>query len=226
MSEFENAIFFDTVAQFTTDPSAGATLLEAVAAYVEDESFSRSEATEARAESNLRWFSAQPREVKIQIVALSGTVRKYYATHGERASMTKEPAARRLEHFEIAVSMYRNLKQKKKAVVALVQKSPVQSRAAYKAIVRVNYTIIKEMRQSHKAWSVIGQTLKVLTGQKVPPALLPVMYKEVEAEIKARANLPKVMTHYEGERTSEETIAAYRAAGYDGIEPPQFERSD
>ena len=222
MSETANAIFFDTLAQFTKDPSAGKAITAAVAA-VANGDFVAEAIKEENAVNNLRWLSGQPKETRIEVIALSSAVRKHAANSGERASMSKEPARMRLEHIELAIAIYRHLKKRKAAVEAVVSETSNNTRASNKAVVRCHYMTIKQMRQNRdsRPWEKVARGLYALTGKKIPAAILPSLVAEVEAELADRASLPHEMTHFEGERVPEETKEAYRLAGWGNIEPEQ-----
>ena len=221
MSEIADAIIFDTLEQFTHDPSAGAPLLDAVTAIIDDvgDGFAAA-VSQKEAARSFRWLGNQPEKVQIQVIALAGTVRKYNAHHGGRLEMKHEPSRVRLHNLEKAIYLYRLL-QKKKTAAAVVEKTPINTRAAYKAITRINYAIIKQMRESGKPWPMISAALESMHKKKISPQLLSELYGEVVQEQAERANLPRVMSHYENEETPKETIEAYKKAGYSGIEPPQ-----
>ena len=216
MSEFENSIFFDTLQQFASHAGGGQAISEAVAS-VASAGFREQATAEKTAQQNLRWFSCQPEKVRAQVVALAGAVRHYYAHHGERSSMSERPALTRLEHFEVAVAIYRKFRQEKKSVAAFVANTEFSNAAAHKAVVRINYFIIKQMRENKlsKPWPKISDALFTITGKRVPPGSLSKFYDEVTKEQERfDESLPKVATHYEGERHDAERDEAYRQLGW------------
>ena len=215
-----NDIFFGTLEQYTTDATAGAAILAAVAAAVKDAPSLKATARDDAA-INLRWFATRPEGERVQIMALAAAVRKYLANEDGRQKQTQTPAAFRLDCLQLAAAIYRHLRKKKSAVSTVVEATTIQTRAAYIAIVKSNLPLINQMRGTKRTrnWAIISDTLKAITGKTIPPATLSKIHAEVSAEVQSRATTaPQIMTHYENERISDETREAYEQAGYTGIE--------
>lgn len=213
-----NDIFFGTLEQYTHDSTAGAAVLAAVAATLDDAPTLKTSASD-EAPLNLRWFSTRPESERVQIMALAAAVKRYIAQTEGRRTNEQAPAAYALRCLQLAAAIYRHLKNKKSAVSNVVKATTIQTRAAYLAIVRSNILLINQMRQVKKmrSWSMISDALKVVTGKKIPPSTLLKVHAEVTAEIQARANAPAMVapTHWEKEEISDETREAYAAAGFE-----------
>ena len=216
-----NDIFFGTLEQYTHDSTAGAAVLAAVTATLDDAPTLKTSASD-EAPLNLRWFSTRPESERVQIMALVAAVKRYIAQTEGRRTNEQAPAAYALKCLQLAVAIYRHLKNKKSAVSNVVEATTIQTRAAYLAIVRSNILLINQMRQAKRTrnWSKISETLKIVTGKKIPPATLAKVHAEVTAETQQRIVTmePQYMTHWEKEKISNETREAYEKAGYLGID--------
>ena len=239
MNSTNNSIFFNTLAQFARDSSAGPAINAAVADilthasdfYIEDA------LEEKNAQTNLRWFSAQPVDVREQVIALTKAIQKHARQNGDKKRMQEMPALVYLEHLEIAAAMYRYLK-KKAAINHIVENTQNRTQAAYKAIIKSNMSLIKEMRQQSntRPWTTISKTLQALTGHKIPSTTISKIVAEINSGLAKYEPLstlnraaPKVMTRWEGDNISEETRAAYEKAGYQIEEqfvPPSAQTSE
>lgn len=224
MNSTNNSIFFDTLQQFARDSSAGAAILSAVDDLLSHtpDFFPDEALEEENAKINLRWFAAQPAEVREQIIALTKAIQKFARQNGSKKHMQEAPALAHLEHLEIAAAMYRYLKKRKTAVNHIVEHAQIRTQAAYKAIVRSNLTLIKELRQrkDSRAWTTISRALHAVTGHKIPAASLSKIVAEVDAEAAKYSTMadhsakPKIMTRWENDKVGEEMRAAYERAGY------------
>ena len=215
-----NDIFFGTLEQYTTDATAGAAILAAVAAALRDAPSLKATARNDAA-TNLRWFATRPEGERVQIMALAAAVRKYLTKEDGRQKQTQTPAAFRLDCLQLAAAIYRHLRKKKSAVSTVVEATTIQTRAAYIAIVKSNLPLINQMRATKRTrnWSIISDTLKAITGKTIPPAALSKTYAEaMEQTRRSDALPPMIMSHYENERISTETREAYEQAGYTGID--------
>ncbi len=224
MNSTNNSIFFDTLQQFARDSSAGAAILSAVddvLSHAPD--FSPDEALEEEnAKINLRWFAAQPTDVREQIIALTKAIQKFARQNGSKKHMQVAPALAHLEHLEVAVAMYRYLRKRKAAVNRIVEHTQIRTQAAYKAIVRSNLTLIKELRQrkDSRAWTTISRTLQAVTGHKIPSQSLSKIVAEIDTEaanysaMADHTKKPPVMTRWKNDTIAEEVKAAYEKAGY------------
>ncbi len=225
MNSTNNSIFFNTLAQFARDSSAG----PAISAAVDDvlthaSDFYIDEALEEKnAQTNLRWFSAQPVDVREQVIALTKAIQKHARQNGDKKRMQEMPALVYLEHLEIAAAMYRYLMKKKAAINHIVENTQNRTQAAYKAIIQSNLSLIREMRQQSntRPWTTISKTLQALTGHKIPSSTISKIVAEIDsgaAKYEPLSTLnrpaPKIMTRWEGDNISEETRAAYEKAGY------------
>ncbi len=225
MNSTNNSIFFNTLTQFARDSSAG----PAISAAVDDvlthaPDFYVEEALEEKnAQTNLRWFSAQPVDVREQVIALTKAIQKHARQNGDKKRMQEMPALVYLEHLEIAAAMYRYLMKKKAAINHIVENTQNRTQAAYKAIIQSNLSLIREMRQQSntRPWTTIGKTLQALTGHKIPSSTISKIVAEIDsgaAKYEPLSTLnrptPKIMTRWEGDNISEETRAAYEKAGY------------
>ncbi len=219
LHETANEIFFATLEQFTTDSSAGAAIIAAVADVLDESDFRTS--AKADAQTNLRWFSSQAEPVRVQVIALAAAVRTYCIKAEGRASIQAAPAATRLEHLETAVALYRHLRKRKTAVAAVVEKTQIQTKAAYKAIVRSHLHLINEMRgaKATRAWQTISRMLYQLVHIKIPAQTLAKVYAEVTLETQERQGAEKIMSHFENERITAETRKAFEQAGYANTTP-------
>ncbi len=225
MNSTNNSIFFNTLAQYARDSSAGPAINAAVAdVLTHSPDFYPADALkEKQARTNIHWMSVQPVNVREQIIALSTAIQKYAQKNGAKKHMQEAPALARLEHIEIAIAMYRYLMKKKAAINHIVENTQNRTQAAYKAIVKSNLSLIKEMRQQSntRPWTTISKTLQALTGHKIPSTTLSKLVAEINSgaakyeplSILNRAQ-PRVMTRWEGDNISEETRAAYEKAGY------------
>ena len=225
MNSTNNSIFFDTLAQYTRDSSAGPAILAAVTDVLTHtpDFFPADALEEKQARTNIHWMSVQPVNVREQIIALSTAIQKHTQKNGDKKHMKEAPALARLEHIEIAIAMYRYLKKKKSAINHIVENTQNHTQAAYKAIVRSHLSLIKEMRQksSTRPWITISRTLQALTGHKIPSTTLSKIVAEIDADAATYKPLstlnraqPRVMTRWEGDTISAETRAAYEKAGY------------
>ena len=217
--EEANDIFFSTLQQFTTDPTPGAAIAEAVAAALA-QAPELATLPEAETQKILRWFSDRPRDERVQILALAEATKKYKAREEGRSEMRRRPAESRLEHLELAAAIYRHLRRKKTAVAAVVESTNIQTKAAYTALVSANLGLISQMRSVKKTrnWTKISETLQVVSGKKIPPTTLSKIYAEVTEGVVVRLNeqvTPQPMAHFLNESVSKETRAAYEKAGYD-----------
>lgn len=217
--EEANDIFFDTLMQYTQEATAGAAIAEAVAAALA-QAPELAALSEAETQKILRWFSDRPRAERTQIIALSEAVKKHKASEEGRSEYRKHPAESRLEHLELAAAIYRHLKRKKTAVSQVVETANIQTKAAYLAIVRSNIGLIDQLRSVKKTrnWTKIAETLKVVTGMKIPPTTLSKIYSEVTEGVVVRLNEqvePQPMAHFVNERIDQSTREAYEKAGFD-----------
>ena len=225
MNSTNNSIFFSTLSQFARDSSAG----PAISAAVEDvlthasDFYVEDALVEETAKTNLRWFSAQPVDTREQVIALTKAIQKYYRQNGDKKRMQEMPALTYLEHLEIAAAMYRYLQKKKAAINHIVENTQNRTQAAYRAIIKSNLTLIKEMRQqgNTRPWTTISKMLQALTGHKIPSTTISKIVSEIDsgaAKYEPLSTLnraqPRVMTRWEGDNISEETRAAYEKAGY------------
>lgn len=219
MNTIANNIFFDTLQQFTTDPAAGGAVRAAVHAALESapELYDRAE---KEAATNLRWFSAQGADRRVQIMALAEAVKKHEQQKRGRTRDGVEPARARLEYLQIATAIYRHLAKKKTAVNEVVKETAIQTSAAYRAIVRANLPLIKQLRgvKTTKNWQTISKILYQVIHTKIPSGTLSKIATEELTKAGAGAVVaPLVMTHYEKEEISTETRQAYEQAGYINI---------
>ncbi len=223
-----NDIFFGTLEQYTHDSTAGAAVLAAVTATLDDAPTLKTSASDDAA-LNLRWFSTRTESERVQIMALAAAVKRYIAKTEGRRTNEQAPAAYALKCLQLAAAIYRHLKNKKSAVSNVVEATTIQTRAAYTAIVKSNILLINQMRQVKKTrnWSKISETLKIVTGKKIPPATIAKIHAEVTADTQHHIATmePQYMTHWEKEKISDETREAYEQAGYLGIDA-QIERSE
>lgn len=215
--EEANDIFFSTLQQYATDPTPGAAIAEAVAAALA-QAPELATLPEAETQKILRWFSDRPREERVQILALSAAVKKV-KDKGGRSEYRKHPAESRLEHLELAAAIYRHLRRKKTAVAAVVENANIQTKAAYMALVRSNLGLIDQLRSVKKTrnWTKISETLKTLTGMKIPPTTLSKVYGEVTSGVVVRLSeqtKPLEMAHFVNEHIDQSTREAYEKAGY------------
>lgn len=225
MNSTNNSIFFNTLAQYARDSSAGPAISAAVAdVLMHSPDFYPADALEEKqARTNIHWMSVQPVDVREQIIALSTAVQKHAQKNGGKKHIQETPALARLEHIEIAIAMYRYLMKKKAAINHIVENTQNHTQAAYKAIVKSNLLLIKEMRQQSntRPWTTISKTLQALTGHKIPSTTLSKLVTEIDSgaakyEPLSALNrpVPKIMTRWEGDNISAETRAAYEKAGY------------
>ena len=240
MNSTNNSIFFNTLSQFARDSSAG----PAINAAVEDvlthapDFYGEDALVEETAKTNLRWFSAQSVDIREQVIALTKAIQKHARQNGDKKRMQEMPALMYLEHLEIAAAMYRYLMKKKAAINHIVENTQNRTQAAYKAIIKSNLTLIKEMRQQNntRPWTTISRTLHALTGHKIPSTTISKIVAEINSGIAKYEPLstlnraaPKVMARWEGDNISEETRAAYEKAGYQIEEqfvPPSAQTSE
>lgn len=224
MSQTNNSIFFDTLAQYARDSSAGPAILGAVADVLTHALGFLPDAVlcEKTAQTNLRWFSAQPIAIREQIIALAAAVQKWARKNGSKKRIQEMPALAHLEHIEVAVAMYRYLQKRKTAVNHIVSNTKNQTHAAYKAVVRSNLPMIREMRQrkDSRAWTTISRALQAVTGHKIPTTSLSKIVAEIDADVAKYTALanhsarPHIMTRWKGDKIDEEVKAAYKKAGY------------
>lgn len=225
MNSTNNSIFFNTLAQYARDSSAGPAISAAVAdVLTHSPDFYPADALEEKqARTNIHWMSVQPVNIREQIIALSTAVQKHAQKNGGKKHIQETPALARLEHIEIAIAMYRYLQKKKAAINHIVENTQNRTQAAYKAIIKSNLSLIKEMRKQSntRPWTTISKTLQALTGHKIPSTTLSKLVTEIDsgaAKYEPLSTLnrpaPKIMTRWEGDNISEETRAAYKKAGY------------
>lgn len=225
MNSTNNSIFFNTLAQYARDSSAGPAILAAVTDVLTHtpDFFPADALDEKQARTNIHWMSVQPVNVREQIIALSTAIQKHTQKNGDKKHLKEAPALARLEHIEIAIAMYRYLRKKKSAINHIVKNTQNHTQAAYNAIVKSHLSLIKEMRQKSntRPWITISRTLQALTGHKIPPATLSKIVAEIDADAARyepfstlNRSTPRVMTRWKGDNISEETRAAYEKAGY------------
>lgn len=225
MNSSNNSIFFNTLRMYARDSSA----VPAISAAVEDvlahaPDFYPAEALEEKqARTNIHWMSVHSVDVREQIIALSTAIQKYAQKNGGKKHIQEAPALARLEHIEIAIAMYRYLQKKKAAINHIVENTQNRTQATYKAIIKSNLSLIKEMRQQSntRPWTTISRTLHALTGHKIPSTTISKLVAEIDSGLAKYEPLstlnrgtPRVMTRWEGDNISEETRAAYEKAGY------------
>ena len=215
MTNQANEIFFSSLRQYATDTSGGAGIVAAVAAVAEREDFNRA-AIVGQAGNNIIWFSRQTEQTQIEVIALAFAVKKHF-NETERKMFKERPAQMRLEYIKIAIHIYRLLQKNKTVVNEVVDSAEIRTKAAYKAVIRANLPLIREMRQRTrtKAWVTISKALVAITGKRIPPSQMNKLVSEVEAEMGSRTETPLVMTHFDGERIDAEVQAAYQKAGYE-----------
>ena len=229
MHSTNNSIFFNTLAQYARDSSAGPAILAAVADVLTHTSdFYPSDAlNEKQARTNIHWMSVQPVDVREQIIALSTAIQKHAQKNGNKKHMQEAPALARLEHIEIAIAMYRYLRKTKSAINHIVENTQNHTQAAYNAIVKSHLSLIKEMRQKSntRPWTTISRALQALTGHKIPSTTISKIVAEIDSDAARYESLstlnrgaPRIMTRWEGDNISEETRAAYEKAGYKIVE--------
>lgn len=225
MNSTNNSIFFNTLAQYARDSSAGPAISAAVSDVLTHapDFFPADALEEKQARINLHWLSVQSVDVREQVIALSTAIQKHAQKNGGKKHIQETPSLARLEHIEIAIAMYRYLQKKKAAINHIVENTQNRTQAAYKAIVKSNLSLIKEMRQQSntRPWTTISRTLHALTGHKIPSTTISKIVAEIDsgaAKYEPLSTLnrgtPKVMTRWEGDNISEETRAAYEKAGY------------
>ncbi len=225
MNSTNNSIFFNTLAQYARDSSAGPAISAAVTdVLTHSPDFYPADALEEKqARTNIHWMSVQSVNVREQIVALSTAIQKHVQKNGGKKHIQEAPALARLEHIEIAIAMYRYLQKKKAAINHIVENTQNRTQAAYKAIIKSNLSLIKEMRKQSntRPWTTISKTLQALTGHKIPSTTLSKIVAEINSGAAKYVPLstlnrpaPRVMTRWEGDNISEETRAAYKKAGY------------
>lgn len=229
MNSTNNSIFFNTLSQYARDSSAGPAISAAVSDVLTHASdfYVDKALEEKQARTNIHWMSVQPINIREQIIALSTAIQKHAQKNGGKKHIQETPALARLEHIEIAIAMYRYLQKKKAAINHIVENTQNRTQAAYKAIVKSNLSLIKEMRQQSntRPWTTISKTLQALTGHKIPSTTLSKIVAEINSGVAQYAPLstlnraqPRVMTRWEGDNISEETRAAYEKAGYKIVE--------
>ena len=216
MNDTSNNIFFATLRQYTHDRAAGAAIVAAVEKVCTSEDFERSRVIGEDAESNLRWFSRVDNSTQEQVIALMSAVKNYIKKTSQK-EIKESPARVNLESLKIATYIYRYLSRKNKIVADVVATTTINNKEAYKAIIRTNYSLIQNMRDSSsktRSWAIISRALEAMVGKKIPSSALSKLTKEIEEEMRSRASEPRTVSHYVGESLDDNLKAAYQKAGY------------
>lgn len=216
MNDTSNNIFFATLRQYTHDSAAGAAIVAAVEKVCALADFDRERILGEDSESNLRWFSRMDKGTQEQVIALTSAVKNHMRKTAQK-ELRESPARINLESLKIAVHIYRFLSKKNKVVAEVVANTTINNREAYKAIIRTNYALIQNMRNSSqktRSWNMIARALDAICGKKIPASALSRLTKEIEEELRARASEPRTVSHYVGERLDDNLKAAYQKAGY------------
>ena len=216
MNDTSNDIFFATLSQYCHDSAAGAAILAAVEKVCTSADFDRNRVICENAEANLRWFSRVDATTQEQVMALMSAT-KNHLRKATKKEDGKSPAQLNLESLKTAVYIYRYLSKKNKIVSEVVANTEIRNREAYKAIIRANYQLISDMRNSKaktRSWSMIARALEAVVEKKIPPSALAKLTKEIQEEMRERVSKPRIMSHYTGEKLSDELQDAYQKAGY------------